>query len=143
MTLGCLATIVLPGQNTPEANQDVLESLAIEGYTINNEVFAYSKSKQNPVYTLSITLKGKPANSSSKVSSAEIHFYLENDPRVNQQPAFKEGEKHIVAHYPIAAFDNWMNMLKLKKKKTRLTFNFVNSPSKNAKKAFLLLEENF
>jgi len=143
LTLGCLASIGLLGQSNTEAYQEILESFAIEGYAINNEVFAYSKSKQNPVYTLRITLKGKPADTSSKVSAAEINFYRENDPRLNQQPVFNEGEKYIIAHYPMAAFDHWMTMLKLKKKKTRLTFNFVSSPSKNIRKAFLLLEENF
>jgi ADP-heptose:LPS heptosyltransferase len=56
---------------------------------------------------------------------------------------FNDNEKYIIAHYPLEAFENWLDLLKLKRKKTQLTFNYVSDPSKNIKKAFLSLEENF
>jgi hypothetical protein len=72
LLIGYLTSLGLYAQNDPEGNQQIMESLTIEGYSINNELFAYAKSKQNPVYTVQITLKGTPENSLSKVTSAKV-----------------------------------------------------------------------
>ena len=142
LLVGCLTSLSLFAQNANDIEQDVFESLIIENYTISNEIQAFHKSNNNPVYGLSIQLKGHPAEGSS-VTSAEINFFYDNDPRRNQKPVFNKDKNYIVAHYPMEAFSNWMEMLKLRnKRKTSLTFNFVSKPYQNILKAYFLLQDD-
>lgn len=139
---GCLASVGLFGQTSNDVTQrGITESLVVESYTISNGVSAFQKSKTNPVQSIQINLKGQPGEDGSKVTSARINFFYENDPRRNQKPVYNEEGKYIVAHFPIEAFSNILDLLKLKqKKKTQLTFKFVSLPSKNLVKAYFELE---
>ncbi|KAA3630563.1 MAG: hypothetical protein DWQ02_17905, partial [Bacteroidetes bacterium] len=109
---------------------------------VTNGVSAFIKSKSNPVQSLQINLKGEPAEGGSTVTSARINFFYENDPRRNQKPVYNKEGKYIVAHLPIEAFANTLDMFKIKqKKKSVLTFKFVSLPAKNMVKAYFELEE--
>ncbi len=140
---GCLASFGLFCQNSTDVvQQEINEVLVIESYTISSGVSAFLKSKSNPVQSLQINLKGEPAENGSTVTSARINFFHENDPRRNQKPVYNKEDKYIVAHMPIEAFTNTLDIFKLKqKKKSRLTFKFVSLPTKNIVKAYFELEE--
>lgn len=144
LILGCLVSSIVAAQSPTEKQGNYFESLIIENYTITNEISAHTRSKQNPNYGLQVNLSGQPASDNFSATSATINFFYGNDPRLNQKPVYNEKEKSIVAHYPIEAFDHWINMLELKKKKkTELTFNFISLPSQAIEKAFLKLEGSF